>query len=192
MNILSVDQATNISGEAVLDENKKLIFFGFTDLSHMPKQTAQDQTEKRFELVKQIKELVFKYEIKLVTTEGVYFHSNPETHKKLAQTQSSLQDFCRSFQITCFSFENAGEWRSALGVKSKSREDYKNEVKKYVLAHYDIESDVEKMIFDKYHNPEKHKCFADLSKAIRDIQFDIYDSVGMSCAYFVKIGEIIE
>jgi formyltetrahydrofolate synthetase len=157
----------------------------------MPKQTAQDQTEKRFELVRQIKELVFKYQIELVTTEGVYFHSNPETHKKLAQTQASLQDFCRSFMITCFSWENAGEWRSVLSIKSKAREDYKNEVKKYVLVYYDIESDVEKMIFDKYHT-EKHKCFADLSKAVRDIQFDIYDSVGMCLAYHKKIENLGE
>lgn len=175
-----------------MNDRKQLETYDIIDLSSMPKFTAQEQTEKRFELTKQLKALIFLYKTQLVTTEGVYFHSNPETHKKLAQTQSSIQDMCRSFMITCFSWENAGEWRSVLGIKSKARESYKIETKEYVLAHYNIKDKVEKMIFDKYHNPEKHKCFDDLSKSIKDIQFDIYDSVAMGDAYFVKIGEMRE
>jgi Holliday junction resolvasome RuvABC endonuclease subunit len=192
--MLFVDQATRISGWAYFSEPYVLKAYNIIDLSPMPKLSDEDQANKRYELLKQLNEIILKYKIKLLTTEGVYFHSDPETHKKLAQMQGCIQDFCRNNNnnIVCFSWKCAGEWRKWLGIKSKKREEYKEETKKYVLEYYDVREDIESKIFDKYHNPEKHKSFDDLSKEIKNIQFDFYDSIAQGDAYFRMIENLGE
>jgi Holliday junction resolvasome RuvABC endonuclease subunit len=187
--ILSIDQSTNISGVAVLDSKKQLLYYDIIDISDLPKQTDQDQTEKRFQFLQQLKLIIWKYKIKQIITEGIYFHSNQDTYCKLSKMQGCIQDYSRSFDILCFSFSNAGEWRKILSIKAKAREEYKQETKNYVLLHHNIKDDVEKMIFDKYHT-SKHHCFDDLSKDTKNIQFDVYDAIAQCEAYFLKIEQL--
>lgn len=190
VSFLFLDQATNITGWSIFHQPFKLFKYGLIDLSYLPKYTDEDQTEKRYQLVNQVRELIYHHKINMISTEGVYGgRQNLDTFKKLAQTQSSLQDWSRRNGTVCYSWKNAGEWRAILGIKSKNRAEYKPQTKEYVLSKYDIENDVEKIIFDKYHNPEKHSKFSDLSKENKETQFDIYDSIAMSDAYFIKIGE---
>lgn len=189
MNVLVLDQATNLSGYVVANENKKFIDFGVIDLSYMPKYTDEEQTEKRHELIKQISFLVSKYQIKMITTEGVYYHGNPDTHKKLSQVQGAIQDWCRNISLPCFSWKNAGEWRKYLGIGLRDRNDKKELTKQYVVDHYDVKNQVEDLIFNKYRNSKKHVCFNDLNKEIKGMQFDIYDSIGMLTAYFLMLEE---
>lgn len=188
MNILGVDQATNYTGYCVIDSDKNILNFGIIDLSHLPKDGDVDQTEKRYQLLQEVKFLIYKHKISLVITEGVYFHRNPDTHKKLAQTQSTLQDFCRANGIICFSWSNAGEWRKIISVNTKSRETDKESTKQFVLEHYNIKDQVENYIFEKYHN-EKQKCFDDLNKTIKETQFDIYDAIA-SCESYFRLLEL--
>lgn len=157
---LILDPATNITGYAIFNAPYKLNNYGLINLSKISK---EDQTKKRFELIKQIKELVLKFEINLITTEGVYFHSNASTHEKLSKVQGSIQDFSYSNNIICFSWSNAGEWRSKIGIKAKKREDYKRETKEYVLAHYDVPD-----------NLSEDEC----------------DAIAMGDAYFVMIENL--
>jgi Holliday junction resolvasome RuvABC endonuclease subunit len=190
--IFSIDQSTNISGWVSRGSNKEILDFGIIDLSNLPKQTDQDQADKRHELIQQVSCLVFKYKIKLVITEGIYGGKlNLDNFKKLAQCQGCLQDWCRNNERVCFSFANAGEWRAIIGTNGKNRDEDKELTKRYVLEHYDIQYDVEKIIFDKYHT-EKHKCFNDLSKEVQKIQFDFYDAIAMSDAYFKMIDSLGE
>ena len=160
--ILVVDQSTNKSGYAVIDENESIITYGLIDLSKMPKHNDFDQTKKRNILISQINKLVNEYKIYQIITEGVYMHKNVDTHKKLSKMQGSLEDYCLQNDIVCFSFANAGEWRKAIGVKAQKRDEYKLETKKYVLSNYTIENNLED---------------------------DIYDAIGMASAYFIMVKE---
>ena len=155
---LILDQSSNATGYAIFDNTEKLIDYGIIDLDKLPKSTQQDQTNKRDVLIKQIDEMVKKYKIKQIVTEGVYFHKNPDTLEKLAKVQGCIQDYCFRKNIVCFSFANAGEWRKRLGITAKKRDEYKKETKAYVL--------------DKLLN---------LSDSYKD---DIYDAVAIGLAYF--------
>lgn len=167
---LFCDQATNVTGWSYYSKPFILNAHGIIDLSKMPKQGVENQVEKRFELIQQLKELVVKYNIRLITTEGVYCHDNLDTHKKLAATQASIQDYCRNSNsnITCFSWENAGEWRSFLKIPTyqngkKLKSDVLKELtKQFVLVHYDV--------------PDNLKS-------------DEYDAIGMGHAYFVMLEQ---
>jgi Holliday junction resolvasome RuvABC endonuclease subunit len=157
---LATDQSTNLNGIAVFDKPYHLIDYQIIDLSAMPKQTDQHQAEKRHQFILQMRELVFKYKVKQVTTEGVYLHNNANTHRKLAQMQGCIQDWCINNEITCFSWENAGAWRHVLGIKGKKREELKEATKQYVI--------------DMYGLPD-------------NLGDDIYDAVGLGTAFFKLI-----
>jgi Holliday junction resolvasome RuvABC endonuclease subunit len=163
MNILSVDQSTNLSGFAVLDETQKLIDFGIIDLSKLPKQTDQEQAIKRSILLQRIDEIIDKYAVYQIITEGVYFHNNADTHRKLSQIQGCIQDYSIRKGLVCFSFKCAGEWRKWLQIKSKTRADYKAETKKYVLANFDVPDNLSE---------------------------DIYDAISINAAYFKMVKKI--
>lgn len=157
----AVDQATNISGWCVFTAPHQLLKYGIIDLSSLPKSTDQAQAEKRYQFLLQIKEIVYRYKIKQITTEGVYFHKNPDTHRKLAQTQGCLQDFCRNNEITCFSWNNAGEWRKLLSIKGNKRDEYKEQTKLLMMEMYKLSDNLAE---------------------------DVYDAAGIGTAYFKKIG----
>lgn len=165
---LFIDQATNISGYAYFPKPFVLDSYGVIDLSKMPKQGIENQIEKRFQLVQEIKEKVLTYDIKLITTEGIYFHNDFETYKKLAQVQASLQDFSRNSNLTCFSWENGGEWRKYLKIpthensKKLKSDALKELTKQFVLDHYNV--------------PDNLKS-------------DEYDAIGMGHAYFVMLEQ---
>jgi Holliday junction resolvasome RuvABC endonuclease subunit len=168
MNYMSVDQSSNVSGYCVTSDEKKLIAYGIINLSSLSKQTDQEQAVKRSILLARIDEIVKKYDIKMLITEGVYFQKNPRTHKILAQFQSSLQDFALREKICCFSWENAGEWRAILKLNNEvKRENLKEETKKFVIETYGLTEEVliNKGIDKKYHS-------------------DIFDAVGSCSAYF--------
>jgi Holliday junction resolvasome RuvABC endonuclease subunit len=157
MNLLALDQSTNKSGFVVMDANKKIITFGIIDLSSLPKSTDQDQAEKRYQFISQMRELVYKYDITIIVTEGVYFHKNPDTLRKLACMQGTIQDWCRNNSVLCFSFANAGEWRKLLSIKSQNRDEYKEATKQYVISMYGLPDNLAE---------------------------DVYDAVGIGTAYF--------
>jgi hypothetical protein len=169
LSYLFLDQATNISGAAIFLAPYKLKEYHLIDLSRMPKGTDQLQAEKRYEFIKQVREIVYRNNVNFISTEGIYGgKQNLKTYKLLAQIQASIQDWCRRSSITCFSWANAGEWRSYIniptyenGQKLKS-ERLKELTKSYVLAHYDISD---------------------------NLKFDIYDSIGMSDAYFKMLEQ---
>jgi hypothetical protein len=185
---LFADQSTNRSGICLFTAPYELYNYQIIDLSYMDK---DNQVEKRYEFLKQLKDIVLKNNVQIISTEGVYFNNNASSFMKLAKMQGCIEDWARANNIVCYSWKCAGEWRKWISVKSKKREDYKRETREYILAHYDIKDKVEKIIFDKYHT-EKHLCFDDLSKEIKDIQFDITDAIAMGDAYFKMIENLGE
>ena len=158
-----LDQSTNLTGFAVFNHDKELVDYGIIDLSKMRKETQEDQTNKRNELLNQIEELVQKYNVDLVVTEGVYFHRNPDVLEKLAKVQGCIQDYCYRKNIVCFSFHNAGEWRKRLGITAAKSKEYKEETKAYVLDRLPSLSDT--------------------------YDFDIYDAIAIGFAYFTYFKE---
>jgi hypothetical protein len=159
-----LDQATNVSGATVFLAPYKLKEYYLINLSNMSKGTDQLQAEKRYEFIKQMREIVYKNHVNFISTEGVYGgKQNLKTYKLLAQLQATIQDWALRNEICCFSWANAGEWRSYINIptykngKQLKSEALKELTKQYVLAHYDIPDNLE---------------------------FDIYDSIGMSDAYF--------
>ena len=119
--ILSLDQSTGIKGYCIMNLEQELITYGIIDLRKCPKKTNIEQTKKRSVLVNQIKELVNEHNILQTITEGIYMHKNIDTYRKLAQCQSSIQDYCLRENIVCFSFANAGEWRKFIGVETHKK-----------------------------------------------------------------------
>ncbi len=114
----------------------------------MPKNTDQDQTEKRYQLLQQLKPIIWKYEAKQVITEGIYSNRNMSTFRKLAQMQGAVQDWCRNNEILCFSWANAGQWRAILGLNGKNRDEDKILVKKFVIEMYGLPDDTSDDVCD--------------------------------------------
>jgi len=160
MNILSLDQASVISGYAIFDLGGRIVAYGIIDLSKLPKSTQQDQANKRNVLINNIHDLVQKYDIQQIITEGIYYHSNQSTYEKLAKVQGCVQDYAVRKNLVCFSWANAGEWRKWISITGKKREDYKAATKRYVIENFDVPDDLVE---------------------------DIYDAIGICSAYFVML-----
>jgi Holliday junction resolvasome RuvABC endonuclease subunit len=157
--IMAIDQSSNVNGLAIFSYEKKLINYNIINLSKLPKSTQQDQTIKRRILIDQIDEIVQKYDVKQIITEGIYYHQDPKTYAKLAMVLGSIHDYCETSGIISFTWENAGEWRSKLGIKGTKREIYKEATKQYVLNI--------------------------LPHLPNNLENDIYDAVGIALGYFV-------
>jgi Holliday junction resolvasome RuvABC endonuclease subunit len=153
MYLLFFDQAQNCTGFALFSCEKELIKYGVIDLS----KTKQDQVNKRRILIEKISELICKYEIKMVSLEGIY-KNNVKVYKILAKVQGSIEDLCCSKNIICFEYENPFEWLKKLGLKPKDRDYNKAKAKEYVLNA--------------------------LPYLSNDLSSDEYDAIGMGLAYF--------
>jgi Holliday junction resolvasome RuvABC endonuclease subunit len=186
--ILALDQATNVTGYCIFSLDKRLVNYGIIDISHMPKDGDVAQAEKRYQLLQEVKFLVYKHKISLLIIEGVYGgKENLSTYKKLAQTQSSLTDWAYANGLQSFSWSCAGEWRKIISTNTKNRETDKEAAKQFVLTQYDIKDQVENYIFKKYGVQGKHGHFDDLNKSIKETQFDIYDAICSGFAYLKLI-----
>ena len=69
--ILSIDQSTNQSGWFCHGKNQDIIDYGIIDLSHLPKKTDQDQAEKRYQLLQQLKHIIYKLSIESVKNKAL-------------------------------------------------------------------------------------------------------------------------
>ena len=145
--ILALDQSTNVTGWALFKDGK-LFKHGYFDLNSMPKSGDENQTEKRFAFKDKIAILISQYGVKLVITEGVYYHRNPESYKNLSKFQGRVQDFCKDNDITCFSWANAGQWRKVLEIKGIKKSDYKQATKDYVTSKFGLSDDLKEDEYD--------------------------------------------
>jgi Holliday junction resolvasome RuvABC endonuclease subunit len=158
MNVMAIDQSSNISGYCVVSLQKEIIDYGIIDLSKLAKSTAYDQAVKRQVLLQKVDEIVTRHRVTQIILEGVYFYNNAKTHEKLSKIQGTLEDYCLAKNLFCFTFENAGEWRKNLNINARDRATCKAKAKEYVLG-----------VFP--HLPT-------------DLYDDTYDAISMCCAYF--------
>jgi Holliday junction resolvasome RuvABC endonuclease subunit len=152
---LFLDQASRKTGWAHFSSEMILLNYGVIDLSDK----EIDQVNKRYKLIHLVNNLVEKYNIKQIALEGIY-KNNVQVFKILAKVQGSLEDYCCTKNIVCFSFDNSGEWRKYIGIKAKDRKTYKAETKKYII--------------EKYGLPD-------------NLSEDEYDAVAQGDAYFVML-----
>jgi Holliday junction resolvasome RuvABC endonuclease subunit len=148
LNILVIDQSTNLNGWVVFSNPYVISDYGIINLSKLPKSTDQDQAEKRYQFLQQIEPLIEKYDIRQVITEGIFI-KNKKHYKKLAMMQGCIQDYCRrKSNICCFSWENASEWRKILKLNGAERKDDKELAKQYIIDLYGLPDNLSDDIYD--------------------------------------------
>lgn len=166
-NILAIDQATK-TGYAILNETYDLIEYGIIDgYKHISEKFRSDldKIKRRKYLRENIEEILDQnQDIIQVVCEGI-FKNNTKVFKMLSKIQGSIEDLCIDKNISCFSFDNAGEWRKELGISSRE----KREIQKQATKEF---------ICNKY--PEIPK----------DLEEDIYDAIGIGVAYLNAINRV--
>lgn len=132
MRILSLDQATRVSGYSYF-ENGEYVASGVVDLSDS--KLAID--ERSFEMAKSLWKIIKKYQPEHVVLENVQQQKNPSTMISLARLQGMIVGYASAHKIKVH-FLSPSSWRSALeytlGPKIK-RAELKQQSLKYVKEH---------------------------------------------------------
>lgn len=150
MKILAIDQATKLSGYAILDHTKTLCDYGIFDKTKVGDTSALGHTKKRISLQEDIKNILNSYpDIIQVVCEGTY-KNNTKVYKILSKIEGTIEDLCFGLNISCFTFENAGEWRKWLPVKITGKRDVvKQQTKTYILSQYpELPDNLEQDVYD--------------------------------------------
>lgn len=128
--ILSLDQASRITGYAIFD-NKELIDFGKFELN-------DENAELRLVQFRQeIQNLINKYQPDIVIYEDIQEQNNIQTFKVLAEIYGILTELLMELQLPHQSIL-ASSWKSALGIKGKARAEQKRNAANYVINKYNI------------------------------------------------------
>lgn len=134
MQILSLDQATNKTGYALL-ENDKIITYGVFDVSK-----EKDVVIRISKIKKWLNEMLKKYKPDIVGMENVQYQANPLSHKILSELLGVLENNLYEKDIAYFIIEPSS-WRSELQIKGRKREEQKANAQKYIYNNFDIEVD---------------------------------------------------
>lgn len=132
--IISIDDATNISGWAVYD-NKKLVTFGKIEFTQ--KDTVERISRMRQWLINMIDnwhpDKIAIEDIQLQKFTGASGHSEAAvtTYKVLAQLQGALLVTCYEKNIPC-TIVHTATWRTHCKIKAKSRADQKRAAQLFV------------------------------------------------------------
>lgn len=128
--LLALDQASQVSGYAVFDEDGTLVAYG--------KITAEGEPIDRIiELTKKVDKIIEEFGIEEVVLEDIYYSGNVETFKVLSFTMAGLL-FLLTEKEMPYSVLNATIWKSKCGVKGKDRPEQKRNAQKFVENEYGI------------------------------------------------------
>lgn len=135
MRTLALDQASNCSGWAIFNDNE-LEKYGKIDLSKEP-----ELGERLHQLRCKVKKMIKEYNIDKVILEDIYMDgqrvNNVKTFKVLAEVFGVLFELCIDLEIPVDAVL-AGTWKSALGIRGKTRTEQKRAAAGWVQAHYDL------------------------------------------------------
>ena len=134
--LLALDQSSHISGWAIFDQ-EKLIKFGKIEVEDA------DLGLRLQKIRNQVFNLIQEYEINEVVLEDIQLQTNVQnniqTFKILAEVFGVIYEL-----VTELGLKNsavlAGTWKSALGIKGRTRPEQKRNAQAYVLEHYNVKA----------------------------------------------------
>lgn len=133
MRILALDQASNITGWAIFD-NENLEQYGKIDVSKY-----YDLGERLHILREEVEHIIDDEHIDVVVLEDIYMDgqrvNNVQTFKVLAEVFGVLYELCVGMQIPVDAVL-AGTWKSTLGIKGKTRAEQKRAAQAWVVDAY--------------------------------------------------------
>lgn len=133
MRILALDQASNITGWAIFD-NDNLEQYGKIDVSK-----HYDLGERLHILRQKVKHIINDEHIDKVILEDIYMDgqrvNNVQTFKVLAEVFGVLYELCVDMEKPVDAVL-AGTWKSTLGIKGKTRAEQKRAAQAWVVNTY--------------------------------------------------------
>lgn len=135
MRLLALDQASNISGWAIFEDNK-LIEYGKIDASNY------DDVGTRLHLIRtSVQKIIIDYNIDKVVLEDIYLDNihinNVKTFKVLSEVFGVIYELCVELNKPVVAVL-AGTWKSTLGIKGKTRPEQKKNAQQYILDKYNL------------------------------------------------------
>lgn len=131
MKLLCLDQSTKITGYSVW-RGKRLMSHGVINLSKI-----NDKEERIYEMYTSIRELINKEKPDFLVIEDVQFQANQQVYKTLSQLQGLVISI--AFDFGCgYLLVEPTVWKSYIGVKSRKRQEQKEETYKIVNKKYHI------------------------------------------------------
>ena len=133
MRILALDQASNVSGWAIFD-NDNLEQYGKIDVSQ-----HYDLGERLHILRQEVEHIIDDEHIDKVILEDIYMDgqrvNNVQTFKVLAEVFGVLYELCVDMEKPVDAVL-AGTWKSTLGIKGKTRAEQKRAAQAWVVNTY--------------------------------------------------------
>ena len=131
MKLCCLDQSTKVTGYSIW-QNKKLLKHGVIDLS------KNNNTEERVHaMYDSIRGLISKEKPDFIVIEDVQFQANQRVFKTLSQLQGLVISI--AYDEKCgYLIVEPSVWKSYVGVKSRKRQEQKEEVYKIVDKKYHI------------------------------------------------------
>ena len=133
MRILALDQASNITGWAIFD-NDNLEQYGKIDVSK-----HYDLGERLHILRQEVEHIIDDEHIDKVILEDIYMDgqrvNNVQTFKVLAEVFGVLYELCVDMEKPVDAVL-AGTWKSTLGIKGKTRAEQKRAAQAWVVNTY--------------------------------------------------------
>ena len=131
MKICCLDQSTKCTGYSTW-KGRRLLKHGVLDHS------KEKQADRRMRLMYlSIKELLIKEKPQIVVMEETQFQSNPKVLRTLAQLQGMIIALSYELGFGLIVVEPA-MWKSYVGIKSRKREEQKEETKALVKKSYKV------------------------------------------------------
>lgn len=133
---LALDQSSHISGYSIFEDGKLITFGKFT--------VNENNIGERLNKIKQnILSLISDNNITNIIIEDIQMQSNVvnnvQTFKVLAEVIGVIYEMAYELGIS-IDCVLASSWKSALGIKGKSRPEQKRAAQEYVLTTYDIKA----------------------------------------------------
>lgn len=134
MKLLALDQASNITGYAIFEDDK-LIKYDKINL------TKYDLADKLVLLRQNIDNLICEWNIDEVVMEDIQLQgnvtNNVQTFKTLAEVFGVIYELVNELKVKN-SAVLASEWKAALGIKGRDRAAQKRAAQQYVIDNYNI------------------------------------------------------
>jgi Holliday junction resolvasome RuvABC endonuclease subunit len=135
MKILSLDNATKITGWALFDCSKLM------DCGIVTADAKEKNPVVRIEQIyNQVRDLIQKYSVDFVVFEETTFQANIDVLKQLSRLQGCIMALCYDNNVG-FEMLFPSEWRKQLGFKGKGRDEQKKQAVDYINLHYGLKLD---------------------------------------------------
>ncbi len=135
MKILSLDQASKITGYAVFDDDK-LVKYGKIDLRD------EEVGPRLVQLRQSIKFLISENQIDYIAFEDIQMQTsvgnNVKTFKVLANVFGVILELCEELHVK-YEIVSSNTWKSTLKIKGRNRAEQKRNAQLFVNETYDVQ-----------------------------------------------------